>query len=105
MNSKLHQVWPQAAIVGWLLLMAATPCRALDDVPSLRCGVETVFVGDSQYAVSEACGPPQKITESSGEAVEEWIYNFGPSEFIYYLPFVNGRLERIQAGGYGFEKL
>jgi hypothetical protein len=104
MNSKLRHLWLRAAMLVWILLMAVTLCQALDDVPSLRCGVETVFVGDSQYEVREACGQPQKIDASSGESVEAWIYNFGPSEFIYYLTFVNGRLERIQAGGYGFEK-
>lgn len=35
--------------------------------------------------------------------IEKWVYNFGPTQFIYYLTFANGRLRRIQASEYGFE--
>jgi hypothetical protein len=34
--------------------------------------------------------------------VEEWTYNFGPTRFIYYLRFENGRLTRITSGDYGY---
>jgi len=68
----------------------------------LRCDVKTVAVGDTQYSVGDACGPPDKITRSGGRTVENWDYNFGPTDFIYYLKFINDRLERIQVAEHGY---
>jgi hypothetical protein len=34
--------------------------------------------------------------------VEEWIYNLGPTRFLRYLVFENGRLVNISTGDYGF---
>jgi len=103
MEPKTHYRRPAAALaLLWLLLAAAIPSKALDDAPSLRCGVNAVGVGDTQFAVREACGMPDKIIISGGGTIEKWIYNFGPTEFIHYLKFVHGRLERIQVGEYGF---
>jgi len=34
--------------------------------------------------------------------VEEWEYNLGPTRFIRYLQFENGRLIRIIDGDYGY---
>lgn len=101
----LRKIAVAATVVGLLYAFnSVTLSQTLDDVPSFRCEGETVSTGDQAFAVREACGVPEKITKSGGGAVEEWVYNFGPTKFIYYVTFVNGRLERIQAGGYGFEK-
>ena len=34
--------------------------------------------------------------------IEEWTYNLGPTRFIRYLIFENGRLVDIKTGDYGF---
>ena len=34
--------------------------------------------------------------------IEEWTYNFGPTKFIRYLLFEDGRLVNISTGDYGF---
>jgi hypothetical protein len=102
---KTIKIMASAVALGYMLLATTVAnSQTLDDVPSFRCSGETVSVGDRQYAVREACGLPEKISISGGGTVEEWIYNFGPTEFIYYVKFVNGRLERIQAGEYGFRE-
>ena len=33
--------------------------------------------------------------------IDEWIYDFGPHEFIRYLTFENGKLVSIKTGDYG----
>jgi hypothetical protein len=105
MRPKLKTLIAGAAMLGSLLLMTTVAvAQTLDDVPSFRCDGGTVTVGDRQYAVRRVCGEPEKITVSGGGAVEEWVYNFGPTKFIYYVTFKNGRLERIQAGEHGFEE-
>jgi hypothetical protein len=105
-NTKRRRHYGQltaAALLGCLLLLATViRVHALDDVPSLHCGADTIAIGNSQYATRKACGPPDKIIISGGGAVERWVYNFGPNEFIHYLDFIHGRLERIQVGEYGF---
>jgi hypothetical protein len=104
MMSRMQKSLIGLAALGYVLLFAgATASQKLDDVPSFRCDGQTVSVGDRSYTVMDACGVPQKIRISGGGAVEDWVYNFGPNKFIYYVTFVNGRLERIQAGEYGFE--
>jgi hypothetical protein len=101
---KLRKSLACAAVcVYFILITSANASQMLDDVPSFRCEGQTITVGDRQYSVREACGIPQKISSTGEGTTEEWIYNFGPTRFIYYLNFVNGRLQRIQAGEYGFE--
>lgn len=44
------------------------------------------------------------VTKSSQEqkSVEELVYNFGSSDFLYILRFENGKLIKIDTSGYGF---
>jgi hypothetical protein len=34
--------------------------------------------------------------------IDEWIYNLGPTRFVRYLTFENGKLVRIRTGEYGY---
>jgi hypothetical protein len=105
MKSKMRKLMAGATILVSILLMSTVSVpQTLDDVPSFRCDGEIIAIGDRQYAVRQACGDPEKITFSGGGTVEEWVYNFGPNTFIYYVTFVHKRLERIQTGEYGFEE-
>ena len=72
-----------------------------DEFDAMRCGNQLVTLGDQQFIVAQICGDPDRIqVESYGREI--WIYNFGPDEFIRYLTFVNGRLQRIQLGDKGW---
>lgn len=73
---------------------------ALDDAGSLRCDQESIMMGDTEFQVETTCGKPETVL-IKGNAKKVWIYNFGPTRFIYYLTFVNERLTRIQTGEYG----
>ena len=85
-----------------LIIIVAVPgiSAALDDVGALRCDRESIMAGDTNFQVKTACGKPDSI-HTKGSAREVWIYNFGPTKFVYYLTFINGRLDRIQVGDYG----
>jgi hypothetical protein len=88
-------------IVSVLVLVAVhTVAVALDDAGSMRCDQESITSGETEFQVKTACGEPDSIL-IKGFAKKVWIYNFGPTKFIYYLTFVNGRLERIQVGEHG----
>ena len=78
-----------------------TNLSALEDASSLECDGGIVLQGDSEDSVRDKCGEPQKVTQEDADSPIIWFYNFGPSEFVSYVSFTNGIVERIQMGGYG----
>jgi len=74
---------------------------ALDEAAELECDGGTVSIGDSQDSVRDKCGSPQTVSQQDIDSPIIWFYNFGPTEFVYYVTFTNGLVERIQMGGYG----
>lgn len=84
-----------------VLMLLSNTSTALDSATDMQCGTEIVSVGASRFDVKEKCGEPTSIEPGPGIDREQWIYNFGPTEFVYYLTFVNDTLDRIEVGGYG----
>ena len=35
-------------------------------------------------------------------ADQEWIYNFGPTQFVQFIRFYQGKVVFVQSGGYGW---
>ncbi|HXX57751.1 MAG TPA: DUF2845 domain-containing protein [Thermodesulfovibrionales bacterium] len=97
----------------------------------LRCGQYIISRGAVKSDVLRKCGDPSNIERWEKESVrrdfyrdipvqsdeelsqeppflreqirvEEWEYNFGPTRFLYYLRFENGKLVRITVGDYGY---
>jgi hypothetical protein len=99
MSKKLIQT---ILITGFIGMFVIQPdLSALDDTSSLECDGGTVSQGDSEDSVRDKCGDPQKVTQRDVDSPIIWFYNFGPSEFVSYVSFTNGIVERIQMGGYG----
>ena len=98
---------------------------------SMICDRFVISRGDTRSEVERKCGKPTDIETWDEERVkrdyyknisaqtpedlsqepflikeyikiEEWTYNFGPTRFIYYLRFENGRLQGITSGDYGY---
>lgn len=99
MSKKLLLTTFIAAIVFMFVLQPNL--SALDDASSLECDGGTVSPGDTEHSVLEKCGNPQKVSREDVDSPSIWFYNFGPSEFVYYVTITNGIVERIQVGGYG----
>ncbi len=106
-----------------MLAVSALPAKAL------RCGTDLVVEGQTKFDVLLRCGAPSFVDgftqyalgapnfvtprpldsyyltypfPVSREApVEEWIYNFGPTQFMSMLIFENGGLISIGTLGYG----
>jgi hypothetical protein len=87
---------------------------------SIRCGSRVVSTGDSKIEVISKCGPPDdsetvsydtkgSISSSGGsgsfsattQKVDKLYYNCGEGRFIQVLIVINGKLVRIERGGYG----
>ena len=117
-----------AVILAVLIALALAPPPA----EAMRCGSRLVSEGDPREKVYADCGPPANVEawdeeqyeyfgrppdprqyrefERYGSAyrvrtvvrVEVWTYNYGPSRFVDYVRFENGRVRRIESGGYGY---
>ena len=82
-------------IVSIMLIGGATAAYALDDVSNMNCGDVIAEIGDQQFAFQQKCGPPT-ATEENGRL---WVYDRRPDDFIYYVTFSEGQVQRIQVGG------
>ena len=101
-----------------------------DTAYGLRCSGKLVSIGDTKSQVINKCGEPDHIELWEEERIkkdhyysydndrsyedyrepflvkeyvriEEWTYNMGPTTFIRYLLFENGRLKKINLGDKG----
>jgi hypothetical protein len=86
---------------------------AFGDDTHLRCkSGGLIAVGESKLEVVSKCGEPaskdtveRRIPGSVPTGyvtIEQWTYNFGPSDFIYMLEFQGSTLKTIKRGERGF---
>jgi hypothetical protein len=92
---------------------------------ALRCGSDLVSEGSTTFELTQRCGSPVSvervegrtanqaaydargnfiglIPQSISDPYEIWTYNFGPSNFIARIIIRNGRIFKIEQGGYGY---
>jgi hypothetical protein len=85
-------------IFAWLIIFAGSSYsidwNSLADQSSYRCSGGIVAVGDSDREVRKKCGAPLKIARRQ-DFGPIWIYYEDQDNFMYYLPFLNGKLQRI----------
>lgn len=86
-----------------LILIAA---EAFAD--SMRCPDGTVATGDLAVSILPKCSFPTTVirggdiehkgryTADTNRIIDEWIYDFGPSEFMYKVVIVNGVVSNIE---------
>jgi hypothetical protein len=99
---------PLAIIVAFSLMTVAEPASAL------RCSGKIIDNGKTKAEVREFCGEPTctrkpgtVFVNKSGiyvpmAADEEWVYNFGPGQFVQFIRFYYGKVVFIESGGYGW---
>jgi hypothetical protein len=98
--------WLYWGLGDWPVLFATT-------MDLYRCpGGSLISIHDRISEVSRKCGPPTVVgrrqeLRNRGYAlenieIEEWTYNYGPTSFMIYLTFENGKLTRIESGEYGY---
>lgn len=93
-----------------LLFMLPVSVDALQ-AGSMRCRNGIVSIDDTIPEVIKKCGLPayQDRREESRHGrthefmtVDEWVYNFGPQEFMYRVTFQNGRVAKIESLDQGY---
>jgi NAD(P)H-hydrate repair Nnr-like enzyme with NAD(P)H-hydrate epimerase domain len=120
---QIHWWYSAGAALG--ILLGAGDAAA----DGMRCGNRLVSKGDTTYAVRSRCGEPsdatrrvetrterrrvrvacgrgdarcERVQEVSADVViDEWVYDFGPQQFVRYLTFVDGKLFHVETGSYG----
>ena len=88
---------------AYIPLIALCATLTVQADPDMRCGTEIIQTGDSALRVLAACGKPQA---GDPEDVDEgeWTYNFGPDEFMMKVVIMNGKVQRFEQLGRGFQE-
>ena len=109
-------------IIASLIFAAPISATARDN---FRCSGRIIEAGQTQDYVLKKCGQPSYIDKKSEKfaadfrhrypenqegynyiirenRIEVWTYNRGPSQFVRYLTFRNGKLTDISTGDYGY---
>jgi len=71
------------------LFSGAVSVFGAEETSSIMCDNGVVNIGDMDVDVQDACGEPNSQT------MNEWQYNFGPSEPVYTVIFKEGKVVRI----------
>lgn len=83
---------------GRLVVLSASPWEVME-----RCGEPTAIEDVTKHLVQRAYDPisqaPVYILVPVPQSI--WTYNFGPTRFVYYLTFQEGKLIEITTGDYG----
>lgn len=68
---------------------------AVEEASSIMCDNGVVNIGDTQAAVQDTCGEP------NSQDMNQWVYNFGPSQPVNTLIFKEGQLIKILEDEWG----
>ena len=62
---------------------------AAEEASSIMCDEGVVNIGDRDVDVQDKCGEP------NSQNMNEWVYDFGPSQPVYKVIFKEGKVVRI----------
>jgi len=79
--------------IGFVFLATALggsiPIFAAEETSTMMCDGGVVNIGDADIDVQDKCGQP------NSQSIDEWVYNFGPSQPVYNVIFKDGKVVRI----------
>lgn len=67
------------------------------DLSNYRCPDGIISKGDQPRDVLDKCGEPLRTGTLPNREHDIWVYRFGDANFIYYIGFLNDRIQRIYA--------
>jgi hypothetical protein len=80
-------------LIGLVFLLATlsitVPIFAAEETSSMMCDEGVVNIGNSDADVLDTCGQPDS------QSMDEWVYDFGPSQPFYTVIFKDGKVVRI----------
>ena len=72
-----------------IAFVSSIPIFAAEEASTMMCDEGVVNIGDADVDVQDKCGQP------NSQSMNEWIYDFGPSEPVYNVIFKDGKVVRI----------
>lgn len=104
-----------------VVMLTVALCGAMGLAWALDCQGSLVSLAQAPWEVQAICGDPSQIDDTfqlihkpvygpSGGVVDYfpmavpksmWTYNFGSSQLVYLLTFLEGKLVKIDTAGYG----
>jgi hypothetical protein len=72
-----------------MALGGSIPIFAAEEASTMMCDEGVVNIGDADVDVEDKCGQP------NSQSMNEWVYNFGPSQPIYKVIFKDSKVVRI----------
>jgi hypothetical protein len=106
-------------LLVWALLLMTVSSPAVIHAATLDCAGGIISAGDTRADMLAKCGEPdwkdshdeefierldQGVRRKTFVTVEEWTYNFGPSQFTRIVTLKNGKVTDIRTGKYGYSK-
>ena len=82
-------------ILGVLAMVFGANVFVAEEASSIMCDNGVVNIGDTSTAVQDACGEPDS------QNMNEWVYNFGPSQPVYTVIFKENQVVRILENEWG----
>ena len=70
-------------------LSSSIPIFAAEEASTMMCDEGVVNIGDADVGVQDKCGQP------NSQSMNEWVYNFGPSQPVYKVIFKDGKVVHI----------
>lgn len=91
---RYRRCFAAAGVLAGLLL--ASPAFA-----DMRCGSQLISEGDSVVRLLEVCGEPA-VRNTGNTGFTEWVYNFGPAEFMTKVLIRNDQVVGFETLGKGY---
>ena len=66
-----------------------------NDISNIRCDGGIITLGDLMRDVQDKCGDPIRETYIDNEPFRIWIYQFGQSDYLNYIGFIHGKVNRM----------
>jgi hypothetical protein len=94
---KKCSVYLLALAIPFIIAWQIDSAFAAEEASSIMCDNGVVNIGDTDTTVEATCGEPNSINYE----LNQWVYNFGPSQPVYTLIFKEGQLVKILADEWG----
>jgi hypothetical protein len=103
-------------IAAWFAVLCSVGMPAY----AFRCGTRVITRGDHASKLLQFCGQPDSVDTRDAERsittrlgrvipgyreevkIEEWVYNFGPSQLLRIVRLENDIVADIDTRGYGY---
>ena len=86
---KKRNIYFISLVFLMMAFVSTIPIFAAEETSTMMCDEGVVNIGDADVDVQDKCGQP------NSQSMNEWVYNFGPSQPVYKVIFKDGKVERI----------